>query len=78
MNHIADGKKYNVLADKADKLLNVKGHMSKWDLDQFINCDTLRAFDIEIINKLTSILLEDVGEFDKYRDIINKKDKPLV
>jgi uncharacterized protein (TIGR02687 family) len=73
MNHIADGKKYNVLADKADKLLNVKGHMSKWDLDQFINCDTLRAFDIEIINKLTSILLEDVGEFDKYRDIINKR-----
>ena len=43
------------------------------DLDQFINCDTLRAFDKEIINKLTSILLEDVGEFDKYRDIINKR-----
>lgn len=73
MNHIADGKKYDVLADKADKLLNVKGHMSKWDLEQYINCDTLRAFEIEIINKLTSILLEDVGEFDKYRDIINKR-----
>ena len=39
----------NLRWPKADKLLNVKGHMSKWDLDQFINCDTLRAFDIEIL-----------------------------
>lgn len=73
MSHITDGKKYDVLADKSDKLLNVKGYMSKWDLEKFINSDTFRAFDKEIIQRLTNILLEGVGEFDKYRDIINKR-----
>lgn len=71
MNHAADGKIYDLLADKAEKILNVKDYINKWDIEKYINCDTFRVFDEKIISKLISNLLEDIGEFDKYRKIIN-------
>lgn len=49
MNHAVDGKAYNVLADKAEVILNVKGYLDKWDVEKYIECDTFRVFDKKII-----------------------------
>jgi len=71
MNHTVDGKIYDILADKTEEILNAKNYIDKWDVEKYIECDTFRAFDKKIIAKLIDNLLEGIGEFDKYRRIIN-------
>ncbi len=73
MNHALDGKFFDLLADKAQEMLNVKGYLDKWDMDKYIECDTFRAFDEAIMDRITVNLLEGIGEFDRYRKIINKR-----
>ncbi len=75
MNHAVDGKAFDALADKTEETLNVKGYLDKWDMDRYIECDTFRVFDKKIIIKLMNNLLEGIGEFDKYRKLINKRRK---
>ena len=55
------------------KHIKCKGYLDKWEIDKYIECDTFRAFDREIIIKLTGNLLEGIGEFDKYHEIIDKR-----
>ena len=73
MNHSTDGKYYDLLADKAQETLKVKGYLDKWDIDKYIECDTLRAFDEAIMDRIIGNLVEGVGEFDRYRKLINKR-----
>ena len=73
MNHSTHGKDFDSIADKTQEALNVKGYLEKWDIDKYIDCDTFRAFDEAIIDRIKGNLLEGIGEFDKYRKIINKR-----
>lgn len=73
MNHAVDSEAFDILADRTGSILNVKGYLDKWDINRYIECDTFRAFDKEIIIKLIDNLLEDIGEFDKYHEIIDKR-----
>lgn len=73
MSHNVDGKTYNVLADQTEEILNVKEYLNKWDIEKYIEADTFRAFDSKIILKLKESLLDGIGEFDKYRKIINSR-----
>ncbi len=75
MNHTTDGKVFDALADKIEAALDVVGYLDKWDMEKYIGCDTFRAFDRKILNRLTANLLEGIGEFDRYRKIINKRRK---
>lgn len=73
MSHKDDREVYNVLANGIEDKLNLKDYIKKWDIDKYISCDTFKAFDLEIISKLISNLVEDIGEYEKYRKIINKR-----
>jgi uncharacterized protein (TIGR02687 family) len=73
MNHSTHGKDFDSLADKVEETLNVKGYLEKWDIDKYIECDTFRAFDEAIMDRIKGNLLEGIGEFDRYRKIINKR-----
>jgi len=73
MFHASDSKHYDALARKAEEILKVKDYAGKWDLEKYLECDTFRAFDQTILAKLRDSLLDDIGEFDKYRKIINKR-----
>ncbi|HBM79237.1 MAG TPA: BREX-1 system phosphatase PglZ type A [Clostridiaceae bacterium] len=64
---------YNRLADYVQEELNAKNYVSKWDIDKYINCDAFRCFDEAIINKIKEKLLLDIGEFPKYKEIIQKR-----
>ncbi|AZR71958.1 TIGR02687 family protein [Anoxybacter fermentans] len=73
MNHAVDSKIYDLFADRVEKILNVKDYVNKWDIEKYINCDTFRVFDEIIISKLINNLLDDIGEFERYRKIINNR-----
>ncbi|MDD2554955.1 MAG: BREX-1 system phosphatase PglZ type A [Syntrophaceticus sp.] len=75
MNHTVDGRAFDALADKTEETLNVKGYLDKWEIDKYIECDTFGALDKKIIIKLMNNLLDGIGEFDKYRKVINKRRK---
>ncbi len=73
MNHAGDGPAFDALADKAEQILNVKAYLDRWDLDKYLACDTFAVIDRKIIAQLISNLLADIGEFARYRDIINNR-----
>lgn len=73
MSHSSDHNKYNILANKIEKNLNLKNYIEKLSIEDYIRCDTFQAFDEEIISWLIANLIQDVGEYEKYRKTINKR-----
>lgn len=73
MNHSQDGKAYNTLASKMEEKLNVKKYIKKWDIEDYLSCDTFISFDEEIISWLIQNLTSDIGEYERYRKIINRR-----
>ncbi len=75
MHYSTNGKEYSPLADGIERKLNVKRYVADWDIDKYIDCDTFKVFDWEIICNLIKNLLADIGEFNKYREIIKEREK---
>jgi len=73
MNHSADAKIYDVIADKIEGMLNIEQYIKEWDIDNYIKCDAFKAFDKAIINRLVYQLLNDIEEYDKYSLIISER-----
>ncbi|MGN9166198.1 BREX-1 system phosphatase PglZ type A [Tissierellaceae bacterium HCP3S3_D8] len=73
MSHSIDSKSYNKISNHIGQKLNIRDYISKWDIEDYIECDTFKDFDDEIITKLITSLVENVGEYEKYRKIINKR-----
>lgn len=70
MNNSHYANAYNNFADRVEKELKAGDYILKWDIDKYLNCDALRYFDAEIINKIKEKLLLNIGEFSRYKDII--------
>jgi uncharacterized protein (TIGR02687 family) len=73
MNHSVDSKVYNTIASKMEEKLNVKKHIKKWNIEDYLSCDTFVSFDEEIISWLIQNLATDIGEYERYRKIINRR-----
>ncbi|MBV1818011.1 BREX-1 system phosphatase PglZ type A [Clostridium cochlearium] len=73
MSHSIDSKSYNKISNHIGQKLNIREYISKWDIEDYIECDTFKDFDDEIITTLITSLVENVGEYEKYRKIINKR-----
>jgi len=73
MSHSTDREIYDLQANKIENELNIKEYISKWNIDDYIACDTFEVFDEEIISCLITNLVENIGEFEKYRKIINRR-----
>ncbi|MRN24718.1 BREX-1 system phosphatase PglZ type A [Romboutsia ilealis] len=77
INHFMNDREYstyyNDLADKVQEVINLDKTISKWDIDDFIECDTFRYFDEYIIKKLVDIIKSEASEFDKYLSIIHNR-----
>src|SRR5699024_4360267 len=61
------------MSGQLGKKLNIRDYIKKWDVEDYIECDTFIDFDHEIIATLINNLVENVGEHEKYRKIINKR-----
>lgn len=76
MNNSLYSKAYDDIADRIEEKIKLKEYVKEWDWDKYINCDTFRYFDEVIIKKLNEQLLLDIGEFDKYKEIVlNRRTK---
>ncbi|MBU5425119.1 BREX-1 system phosphatase PglZ type A [Tissierella pigra] len=73
MSHSIDSKSYNKISNHIGQKLNIRDYISKWDIEEYLECDTFKDFDDEIITRLITNLVENVGEYEKYRKIINKR-----
>jgi uncharacterized protein (TIGR02687 family) len=73
MSHSIDSKYYNKISKYIGQKLNIGDYIKKWDIEDYIECDTFKDFDDEIITTLITSLVENVGEYEKYRKIINKR-----
>ena len=73
MSHSVDSKIYNALSNKFEDKLNIQLYIKEWDIDNYIKCDVFKTFDKAIISKLVEQLLDDIGEYDKYTQIISAR-----
>lgn len=73
MNHSTDYEFYDLLANHIEEKLKIHDYLNKWDIDDYINSDTFKIFDIEIINWLNKNLIDGIGEFERYRKLINRR-----
>ncbi|MEG1871138.1 MAG: BREX-1 system phosphatase PglZ type A, partial [Peptostreptococcaceae bacterium] len=70
MNHSTDSKVYDDLATSIESKLNILEYIKEWDIDNYLKCDTFKAFDVEIISKLVLQLLSDIEDYPRYKNII--------
>lgn len=70
MNHSLYSAAYDKLANSMGEKLKVREYIDNWEVEDYVACDTFKAFDEAIIKKLKEQLLSDIGEFERYRDII--------
>ncbi|MCL2320608.1 MAG: BREX-1 system phosphatase PglZ type A, partial [Oscillospiraceae bacterium] len=64
--------KYDALAKDVSYRINLKKYISKWSIDEIIDCDTFEDFDrLILIRYLENITKHQVGEYEKYRKDIN-------
>ena len=61
---------FDILSIKVEKQLNLKDYIDKWHIDNYVVSDIFKIFDETILYKLTENLMSDVGEFERYKDII--------
>lgn len=73
MSHSVDHEMYDAMANNMEKKLNIKEYIKKWDIEDYIKCDNFKAFDEEIITRLITNLVENTGEYENYRKIINRR-----
>lgn len=73
MSHKDDRKIFDILSYKIQDNINLNDYIDKWDIEDYINCDTFKTFDIKMISRLIDNLSENIGEFEKYKSIINKR-----
>jgi uncharacterized protein (TIGR02687 family) len=73
MNHSLYSNAYNRLTNSMEEKLKVREYIDNWEVEDYIECDTFKAFDEEIIEKLKEQLISDIGEFERYRDIIQTR-----
>lgn len=73
MSHSVDHKIYDLLANRIESKLNLRDYVKKWDIEDYILCDTFKTFDDAIIIWLITNLAQNIGEYEKYRKIINRR-----
>jgi len=73
MNHSIHGKKYNEIADRIERELEVEKHIENWDLDKYLNSTTFRIYDEKIIEKLLENITDGLKEYERYKKIINER-----
>lgn len=67
----ADG--YKALADFVCKKLNLPAALSKWAVQDILDCDTFPQFDGNILARILGNIMADAGEYAEYKREINAR-----
>ncbi|MEJ6952100.1 BREX-1 system phosphatase PglZ type A [Natronospora cellulosivora (SeqCode)] len=71
MNHAKDYLKYDQQANLLEKDLKLKEYLEKWDIKNYLNCETFKSFDIAIIENLVDKLIHGSEEYDFFEEVIS-------
>jgi uncharacterized protein (TIGR02687 family) len=80
LNHFMGDNKtkeaFRNLSQMVEERIKLKEYITKWDVDSYKDSDIFRLFDEGIIQNIINNLLDDIGEFDKYKEtIMNRRTK---
>ena len=75
MNDRSFKESYDRLAVRLEEELNFKDYMKEWDMEGLAKQDTFKGIDEELIRWITRNLVDNVGEYDRYRKVINQRRK---
>lgn len=64
---------YNKLAEFVGEKLGLSARVSKWTIDEIVDCDTFEDFDNSIISRICEYVEQGVGEYEHYRKIIHSR-----
>jgi uncharacterized protein (TIGR02687 family) len=64
---------YNKLAGFVAERLNLSERISKWSIDEIVDCDTFEEFDRSIISRVCENIGHGVGEYERYRKVIHSR-----
>lgn len=70
INHAVDGETYVRIADSVERTIRLDDYLQKWDINQYLQCDTFRGFDGKILATITKALVEGLSDFATYRKIL--------
>ena len=73
MNHAKDYKGYDQQANQLEKELKLEEYLSKWEIKDYLQCETFKRFDLSIIDKLTKSLLLGSEEYDWFKKVISTR-----
>ena len=73
MNHTNHGEKYDEIADRIEKYLEVEKYIEKWDIDKYLDSTTFRIYDEKIIEKILQNISNGLNEYERYKRIINRR-----
>lgn len=73
MNQPGDRPIYRDIADRIAESIHVRDHLGEWDIQAILRADAFREFDERVIAYLQSQLINHVGQFDSYLEIISKR-----
>lgn len=68
-----DGDGYKALADFAAERLNLVTALSKWTIQDILECDTFPQLDTMILSRIRGNIILDAGEYAEYKRIINAR-----
>ncbi|SDI37559.1 TIGR02687 family protein [Halanaerobium congolense] len=71
MNHAKDYKEFDQKADKLQEDLSLKDYLKNWDINDYLQCESFRAFDEMIIKKIVDNLVSGSEEFNNFKEIIS-------
>lgn len=71
MNHSKDSKSYEDRANELENELRLDEYLQKWDLKDYLHCETFKCFDITIINNLIQSLLLRSEEYSWFKEVIS-------
>ncbi len=61
---------FRQLSQMVEEKIKLKEYVTKWDVDSYKDSDIFRLFDEGIIQNILDNLLDDIGEFAKYKETI--------
>jgi hypothetical protein len=75
MNYALQAEDFDKLSTFVASNLNLTEKIAKWNIEDYLDCDTFKSFDLLIVKRIVENLSMNVGEFEKYRKIINHRRK---
>ncbi|MFW6237699.1 MAG: BREX-1 system phosphatase PglZ type A, partial [Halanaerobiales bacterium] len=71
MNHAKDAKQYDKAANDLENEIKLTEYLVKWEIKDFIQCESFKIIDKIIINRIIESLLSDTEEFDWFKEVIS-------